>query len=130
MASAQGSENGTQTGTGVVTSAHAAEGSEQIAEAGTPHVIYGVPTATIEFKVEASAPLQRWDKPGYPTVYFFAKGFSAFGKSAEFPTNYSPGPEYAEVRPAGRILEMGQFPAGRLFVRRDDPLFDLVEVIQ
>jgi hypothetical protein len=129
MSTPDGSEMGAQIGAPALHFTPAIAGSESATEAGSPDLIFGPPSASIEFKVESTAALQRWDKPGYPSVYFFSKGFSCFGKSVEFPTNHSPGPEFVEVQPTGRLLEMGQFPAGRIFIRRDDPHADLAEVM-
>ena len=124
-----GSERGAQTGTPALHFAPPVAGSEATTEPGEPALVYGAPSASIEFKVESTAALERWDKPGYPSVYWFAKGFSCMGKSATYPTNHSPGPEFVEVKPTGRLLEMGTFPPGRIFIRRDDPHADLAEVM-
>lgn len=125
----KGSESGSETGTPVLQFSPPVAGSEVATESGAPTLTFGPPTGFIEFRVESTAALLRYDKPGLPSVYFYSKGFSAHGKTCVFPTNHSPGPEFVEVKPAGRLLEMGTFPPGRIFIRRDDPHAHLAEAI-
>lgn len=97
-------------------------------ETGAPVLQFGVSTVGFEMTLEVAAPLVRWDKPGYPSVYFYAKGVTRDGVHKVFPDMH-PGPEYVQIHPTGRIAEMGQLPAGRVFMRRDDPNAHLAEVI-
>lgn len=96
-------------------------------ETGSPTLQFGVPTVGFEMTLEVAAPLIRWDKADLPSVYFYAKGVTRDGVYKAFPDMH-PGPEYVQVKPAGRLLEMGEFPPSRLFIRRDDPNAHLAEV--
>lgn len=104
------------------------QGSEAGTQTGTPTLQFNPPVASAEMALEFTAPLMRWDKPGCPSVYFYARGVRAFGHDLTFSDGH-PGPEFVEVQVTGVVAAMGVNPDTRVFIRRDDPHAAQAEVV-
>jgi hypothetical protein len=101
-------------------------GMETGAMAGTPTLSHGPPVAGIAVRLEASAPLQKWEKPGHPSLYFYAQGVSLAGDYIAFP-KARPGPDYIRVLVTGVVADMGVHPDTAVFIRKDDPFRHLAQ---
>lgn len=102
-------------------------GSESGTQTGNPTVVYGPPVTGVQMRVESTAPLVKFEKPGHPTAYFYARGVSIAGEYVAF-TGGHPGPDYMRVQVTGPIAAMGINPDTVVFIRRDDPFAALAEV--